>query len=112
MQRAGQVLGATVERALRVMGAVCFILIHYAAVALLALVSFVIGKRLTRRLEYNNFAEEVAFCVALGLGAIAYGVLFLGLIGGLYAWVVISVVALLIGIACRTESAGLFPRRD
>lgn len=59
-----------------------------AALALICLegwACYLLGRGLLRRLglEFANLAEEVAFCASVGLGALAYAVLAVGLMGGL-----------------------------
>ena len=76
-----------------------FVAAHYAFVGLLALLSYLYGYRLTRRVVYDSTWEEVAVSVSLGLGIVGMLVFFFGLFKLLYPSVVIS--ALLIGlIAC------------
>lgn len=65
---------------------------HFGFVVLLGLVSFVIGRRLTRRISYDSAWEEAGVCVGLGLGAIALLVFFLGLLRLLYPVVVLLVL--------------------
>ena len=74
-----------------------FVLSHYSAICLLALMSYVFGRALTRRVKYNSVSEQVSFSIALGLGLISYLILFLGLVGLIYPWLV--AIALLIGLA-------------
>src|SRR5688572_3366870 len=73
-----------------------FIASHYFALALLALCSYIFGRRLTQRVGYHSLLEEVSFSITLGLGVIAYLVLFLGLLGLLYRSVLI--IGLLLGL--------------
>ena len=81
------------------MGEMNFILSHYFAVGLLALASYVFGRRLTGGVNYHSPLEQITFSIALGLGLIAYLVLFLGLIGLLYP--LLLALTLLFGlVAC------------
>src|SRR5688500_18948782 len=73
-----------------------FIASHYFALALLALCSYIFGRRLTQRVGYHSVLEQVSFSVTLGLGVIAYLVLFLGLLGLLYRSLLIA--GLLLGL--------------
>src|SRR5688572_17298721 len=73
-----------------------FIASHYFALALLALCSYIFGRRLTQRVGYHSLLEEVSFSITLGLGVIAYLVLFLGLLGLLYRSVLL--IGLLLGL--------------
>lgn len=73
-----------------------FVLSHYSALGLIAALSYVFGRRLTRSFAYNSFWEQLSFSIALGLGCIAYAVLLLGLLGMLFAWIVVA--ALVIGV--------------
>ena len=78
-----------------------FALKHYVALALLALMAYLIGRRLTWRLDYDSAVERICFSVALGLGAISYLVLLLGLLHLLYRSVLL---ASLIGFALMCHS--------
>src|SRR5438128_4823132 len=73
-----------------------FIASHYFALALLALCSYIFGRRLTQRVGYHSFLEQASFSLTLGLGVIAYLILFLGLLGLLYRSLLI--VGLLLGL--------------
>ena len=68
---------------------------QYGVVGLLALVSYVIGRRLTLRLSYHSAWEQLACCTTVGLGVLAYLVFGLGLLGWLYRGVVLLVLAVL-----------------
>lgn len=57
---------------------------HYAALVLLGLISFAIGRTLTTRVSFNNPLETISFSVALGLGAISFLIFLLGLFHLLY----------------------------
>lgn len=70
-----------------------FFLAHYLAIGLLAVVGYLIGRRLTLRWSYHSTLEQFCFSVALGLGVIAYGVLALGLLSALYAWTALLTLA-------------------
>lgn len=67
---------------------------HYAALVLLGLISFAIGRTLTARVSFDNLLETISFSVALGLGAISFLIFLLGLFHVLYPWVLL--VSLLI----------------
>jgi hypothetical protein len=73
-----------------------FVLSHYSAAGLLALISYIVGRRLLLRFSFNSVLEQTSFSVALGLGLIAYLVFFLGLVGLLYRWFVILALALVV----------------
>ena len=45
-----------------------FVAAHYGFVILLGLISYLIGYRLTRRVDYDSLWEEVSVSVSLGLG--------------------------------------------
>lgn len=70
-----------------------FVAAHYAFVGVLGLVSYAIGYRLTRRVSYDSFLEEASICTGLGLGAIAFLIFLIGLLGGLYRSVILLVMA-------------------
>jgi Dolichyl-phosphate-mannose-protein mannosyltransferase len=78
-----------------------FILTHYAAIALLALVAYVFGRRLTTQVRYHSNLEVISFSITLGLGVIAYLVLLLGSIGLLYSWLLLAVILVGLGLCYR-----------
>ncbi|MDP8299898.1 MAG: glycosyltransferase family 39 protein [Candidatus Tantalella remota] len=82
----------------------------------LALIFWAFGRKLLSllRMELGGAAEKFVFSFALGFGAIAYLVLFLGIFNILYGWLL---CALLIGLSlwvipelkkCLHEAAGFF----
>jgi len=79
-----------------------FVAAHYIFVGVLGLVSYAIGYRLTRRISYDSFLEEVSMCTSLGLGTLAFLIFLIGLLGGLYILLVIA--------ACVVASYPAFPR--
>src|SRR5258708_329721 len=81
-----------------------FVAAHYGFVISLALASYAIGYRLTRRINYDSFLEEASICTSLGLGTIAFLIFLIGLLGGLYRPVVLLVIA-----ACVVFSYPAFP---
>ena len=81
-----------------------FVAAHYGFVISLALASYAIGYRLTRRISYESFLEEVSMCTSLGLGSIAFLIFLLGLPGLLYRSVVLLVLAV-----CVAASYSAFP---
>lgn len=82
---------------------------HYAALALVAALAWLYGRRLTARVPYQTRLEATIFSLAIGLGAIAYLILFLGLLHLLYAPLLAALLALG-AIACR-EVWRDWPRR-
>ncbi|HSE97283.1 MAG TPA: phospholipid carrier-dependent glycosyltransferase, partial [Blastocatellia bacterium] len=91
------------------MGEIGFALSHYGAAAVLALLAYQFGRRLTSRLNYHSALEEFSLSAALGLGAIAYLIMFLSLAGLLYRPVI--AVALAAGsAACYQVWIDLFRR--
>jgi 4-amino-4-deoxy-L-arabinose transferase-like glycosyltransferase len=70
-----------------------FALAHYAALGALALLGYHLGRTLTRRVPYRSLIEEIAFSTSVGLAAISYVVMALGLAGVLYAPVVACALA-------------------
>ncbi len=72
-----------------------FVLTHYLALALTILLTYSIGRRLTRRLNYHSTFESIVFSISLGLGVIAYVILFLGLIRLLYVQTLVAALLLL-----------------
>src|SRR6266481_7593181 len=81
-----------------------FVAAHYTFVGVLGLVSYAIGYRLTRRISYDSFLEEVSMCTSLGLGTLAFLIFLIGLLGGLYRPVILLVIA-----ACVAASYPAFP---
>jgi hypothetical protein len=80
-------------------GNICLIaLTHYAALAWLALLAYVFGRRLTARISYQSKLEEICFSLVLGLSAIAYLIFLLGLLHLLYAGTIAAGLAL--GLIC------------
>src|SRR5436853_3183228 len=80
-----------------------FVLLHYSAIFLLALLSYVFGSCLTRRIEYKSVLEQISFSVTLGLGYIAYLIMLLGLLGFIYSWVVLIVFLIGLSICFTVE---------
>lgn len=81
-----------------------FVAAHYGFVILLGLIGYIIGYRLTRRLDYDSLWEEVSVSVSLGLGIIAHLTLLLGLLKLLYPSVVLLAL-----LACVIASYPVFP---
>src|SRR6266850_234842 len=78
-----------------------FVAAHYLFLVVLAILSYMIGRRLTLRVNYDSLWEEVSICMSLGLGLIGYLIFLLGILGLLYKWVVI--------IAMTACVAGTYP---
>jgi 4-amino-4-deoxy-L-arabinose transferase-like glycosyltransferase len=76
-----------------------FFSFHYLAVALVGLLSYLYGRYLTRHIDYNSWFEQLSFSITLGLGFLAYLVLFLGLLGLLYRSV-LTVVLIAASLVC------------
>src|SRR4030095_2820823 len=77
-----------------------------SAIVALALLSYLIGRRLTRSVVYHSRLEQIGFSVSLGLGVLAYLTLFLGLLGWLYPWLLLIALALFAWL-CRPSSSDL-----
>lgn len=58
-----------------------FALSHYLFIIVLALIAYLVGRRLTGRVAYQSTTEELVVCVSLGLGVIGYLMFGLGLVG-------------------------------
>lgn len=69
-----------------------FFLNHFFALASIAFIAYLIGRRLTRSVIYICILEQIVFSVAVGLAIVAYTILFLGLAGLLYRGIVVSVL--------------------
>lgn len=61
--------------------------------ALITLLACLIGRRLAARVEYHSRLEAFAFSLALGLGAISYIIMLLGLVGRLERWTLFGALA-------------------
>ena len=70
-----------------------FYLSHYAWALILALLSFGLGRRLTRTVPYASVWEEIAFSTAIGLGIVSYLVFGLGLLHLLYRGIIFLALA-------------------
>lgn len=57
-----------------------FFATHYGFVALIAILGWGIGDRLTSRINFRSTTERFVFCSALGLGVLSYLVLAVGLL--------------------------------
>lgn len=67
-----------------------FVLSHYLTIASIALLAYLYGRQLTRRLKYSSLAEQLGVSLSLGLGVIAYLIFFVGILGLLYKSVVLT----------------------
>lgn len=76
-----------------------FVLTHYAVLAGFALLSYLLGRRLTVRVAFHSLSERIVFCTALGLGAIAELVFGAALLRRLYPGLVL-VLLLMITVLC------------
>lgn len=76
-----------------------YFLLHYAAVCLLAVLSYGLGRLVTWRLAYRSRFEQISYSITLGLGILAYVVLLFGLLGLLYKWVLLTAF-ICIFVAC------------
>lgn len=82
---------------IHLMKAALFVSAHWIALGLLLTLSYLYGRRLLRRFEFHSRWEELSFSISLGLGVIAYGIFFLGLMGWLYRSLVVA--GLVAGVA-------------
>lgn len=76
-----------------------FVAGHFGFITVLGLVSYIIGYRITRRINYDSFLEEVSLCTSLGLGAVAFLIFLLGLCGLLYRSVVVAAIAICVAVS-------------
>ena len=73
-----------------------FFFSHYGCLALLALISYLIGARLTRRISYHSAVEKFSFSTGLGLGVITYIVFAAGLLHLLSPFFLLAVFGLIL----------------
>ena len=96
-----------------IMDLLVFSCVHYGLLFLLALISYVIGQKLTRTCIFNSGSEKTAFSISLGLGVVACVIFVLGLLHLLYKQIVIfslvsiTILCLLNGKAVRRDLFGL-----
>jgi Dolichyl-phosphate-mannose-protein mannosyltransferase len=69
-----------------------FVLVHYAYVLLLGLVSCFVGRVFVGRMQLASLTEEISLAAGLGLGIISNLLFLLGSIGLLYRFAIISVI--------------------
>src|SRR6266508_2949637 len=86
-----------------------FVATHYGFAILLGLIGYVIGKRITRRVDYDSVWEEVCISTTLGLGIVADLVFLLGLLRLLYPSVLLLALAACL-IACYPVMPALAQR--
>jgi hypothetical protein len=92
------------------MDLIFFVVAHFAFIILLSLCSYALGRRLTYKVSYASVWEEVSFSTGLGLGCIAYIVLFLSLVHLLYLpflLLALAITQLLVFPVWRKMAAGL-----
>jgi len=77
---------------IRIMVMLTFVVAHLAVLLLLAVVSYVLGRRITCAFHYASVWEEGVCSTTLGLGVIGALIFLLGLLGLLHTWA--SLVAL------------------
>ncbi len=100
-----------------------FVLLHYAAAALFALVAFLLGRALVRNVVFADVLETVAVAVTLGSGGLGLAMLALGLAGGFNVASLVAMLVLVVAAAGftlaraetslfsgRTEARGDRPR--
>jgi 4-amino-4-deoxy-L-arabinose transferase-like glycosyltransferase len=79
--------------ALHYAGSALLALVHYAALGVAAALAWIYGRRLTSRIAYRTALEQTVFSIGIGLGAIAYLVMLLGMLHLLYAPVLATLLA-------------------
>ena len=72
-----------------------FVLSHYLVISAFALVSYLLGRRVTKRFVFHSRLEQTSFALATGLALLAGLTLLLGLLGLLYRWLAIALLAAL-----------------
>ncbi len=70
-----------------------FIVGHYAAIGVIALLCYLFGRRVTQGMSYRSKLEEIIFSFAIGSGVISYLVFLLGLLGLLYPLALVIALA-------------------
>jgi hypothetical protein len=86
-----------------------FIFAHLTVAAGIAATAYIFGRRITWRFAYQSAWEEISFSVAVGVGALAYAVLLIGLLGLLYRGVLL--VIFVAGIAACHRVWSSWPNR-
>lgn len=72
-----------------------FVIRHYAFLISIGILSYGIGRVLLKKINFDGKAEQFSFCTTLGLSILAYFILFIGTIGVLHHWLVLSVMAVI-----------------
>jgi 4-amino-4-deoxy-L-arabinose transferase-like glycosyltransferase len=67
-----------------------FLIGHLLSLVVIALAAYLIGARIMRAVEHSCPIGEIAVSITLGLGAIAFGIMLLGLLRALYLPVVLA----------------------
>jgi len=82
---------------------------HFTVFGTVVLLGYGLGKKLLDllKIDFSLPAEEIIFSFGLGLGLLAYFIFFIGLLGGLYFWL-ISVLILVLLLWLSPEIGGLF----
>jgi 4-amino-4-deoxy-L-arabinose transferase-like glycosyltransferase len=86
-----------------------FFIGHYAFLIWVGILSYGIGRRLTQRIHFDHTAEQLSFCTTLGLGFLSYLILWIGTLGLLYRWLVITVMGVIF-LLCSSAWIELFSR--
>ncbi len=79
-----------------------YILAHYIAIAILAILSCGVGCRITKGVDYHSVIEKIAIGTGLGLGVIASFIFALGLMQLLYSTLAIGALVLVSVICAPT----------
>lgn len=74
---------------------------HYLFIGVVALLAFGFGRKLCPAVSYDSLWEEISFCTAIGLAAIAYVVLGLALLHLLYRGVALACLVAIAGYVSR-----------
>lgn len=94
------------------MRTILLVLTHYTSLFVFICISFILGKRLLRHVEFNSFWESIGFSLTIGMGAIAYLVFFIGLVKLLYPWVLALILMLLVAVVIFTTPSFFSTIRD
>ncbi len=90
----------------RLLGTLWFAIRHYAVIGTFAILAYLYGRCLTRRITYRCAVERIGISTTIGIGVFIYWVFFLGMLGWLYRGVLLTGLLVFAGASLcllRTE---------